>query len=77
MNDFLNYEILGLITVQTYLIIAFADIVLSCAFNKKNKPFSKLSTQALIWPLKLTLMASMFVFLAVIGLVALIAKVFS
>lgn len=76
MNEFLSYEILGLITVQTYLIVAAIDLILCSAFNKKNKPFSKLVAQALIWPLNFVIVVVLFAFGCMLALVTLLAKVF-
>lgn len=76
MKEFLSYDILGLITVQTYLIIALIDLIIRAAFSEKNKPFSKQAAQALFWPIKYTIIAALFVIGVVVALLALTSKVF-
>jgi len=50
MQEFLNYELFGLMTVQTYLIIAVGCFVIDMAVDKKGTPAAKLFCSALIWP---------------------------
>lgn len=78
MNEFLNYEILGLITVQTYLIIAFVDLVIGLGFSKKGSSASPLHVciaKALLWPihsaalvLTFTAVIAVFVFAVIVKL---------
>lgn len=76
MNQFLSYEILGIMSVQTYLIVAAISLVLSLAFGKDKNSFPKEVCQALIWPLSLTVAVVCFAFAALCYLVACCIKVF-
>lgn len=62
MHQFLSYEILGILTVQTYLIVAFLDLAFCSALNRKNKPFGRLFGQACIWPIIFTFNAIILIF---------------
>lgn len=50
MNEFLHYEIFGIISVQTYLICAFIAFVFLGLVAKKGADFTKLLCKAFVWP---------------------------
>lgn len=76
MNEFLSYDIFGIMAVQTYLIVALVDLILCAAFNKKDKSLQKLVGQALIWPLNFIVISVLFIGGCILALLALIAKIF-
>lgn len=77
MNEFLNYEILGLITVQTYLIIAFVDLVIGLGFSEKGSSASPLYVciaKALLWPIHSAALVLTFTAVMVVFIFAAIVK---
>lgn len=79
MNEFLNYEILGLITVQTYLIVAFIDLILGLGFSKKGSKASPLHVciaKALLWPIHLAALSLLFAAVIVVFVFAAIMKLY-
>lgn len=74
IEQILSYDILGLITVQTYLIIALIDLVLCAAFDKKNKSAIKLLCQSLIWPWNVIVLCIGAIIVVLVFLFAVIRK---
>lgn len=50
MNEFLHYEIFGIISVQAYLICTFVAFVFLGLIAKKGADFTKILCKAFVWP---------------------------
>lgn len=74
IEQILSYDILGLINIQTYLIIALIYLVPCAAFDKKNKSEIKLICQALIWPWNVIVLCIGAITLVAVFLLAFIEK---
>lgn len=74
MQEFLNYELFGLMTVQTYLIIAVGCFVIDMAIDKKGTPAAKLFCSALIWPYTIFIFVLCLVMCLFIGIISVIDR---
>ncbi|QQV88313.1 hypothetical protein pEaSNUABM27_00010 [Erwinia phage pEa_SNUABM_27] len=74
MNEFLHYSILGIMTVQTYLIIAAIDLFLQCWLSKKHRHFSNRVARALAWPILIVVLIIIFVLASFVGLYEIMSK---
>ena len=74
MSEFLNYEILGIISVQTYLICAFITFVFLGLIAKKGADFSKLVCKAFVWPYVILLLALIALGTLFVGILTIVAS---
>lgn len=74
MQEFLNYEIFGLMTMKFYLITALVALVLDVSFSKKNKSSLKHIADALIWPWTFVVLIFVIICCAILGLLTILGK---
>lgn len=70
MSEFLNYEIFGIISVQTYLICTFIAFVFLGLIARKGADFTKILCKAFIWPYVVALLILMALGSMLVGILA-------